>query len=562
MSAVLQYGSCYKGSPADDETRPLMKTIRFFLRTAPKSMLFTALLSAAAGAFNGALVAIVHRALTGASSPFGSLGMLFILACIGKLSTGYFSEVSLVRSAQVALADLRLGIVRQLQHIPFREFERLGTARVLSTLTDDVTILGLVSYQLPALAVNFAVISGGLGYLAFLSWKLLIASLLFASVGALVYGFVLRHARSLIAETRSQRDLLNGYFLSMTHGMKELKLHRGRRDAHTRDGVGALTEKLMALDVATHRRFIGAHIASHFFLFGCIGLIVFVAADSLNLTEEVVTGYVFTALYLLGPVSGAASALPTFSRASVSLSRVESLGVSLKNLASERVAAEGEPSPFEPPMQAIELKQAICRYEADGESFVLGPIDLTVKPGEILFITGGNGSGKSTLAKVLVGLYGLNGGEHLCNGTAVTEENCDDYRQLFSAVFSDYYLFESLLGLSNPDLDRDAAKYLEKLQLTKKVTVLDGELSTTQLSQGQRKRLALLTAYLENRSIYLFDEWAADQDSSFKELFYRTLLPELKSRGKTVIVISHDDRYFDAGDRRIHMREGKIGDVL
>jgi putative ATP-binding cassette transporter len=123
-------------------------------------------------------------------------------------------------------------------------------------------------------------------------------------------------------------------------------------------------------------------------------------------------------------------------------------------------------------------------------------------------------------------------------------------------VFSDFHLFENLHGMEM--LDDQAKHYLKRLQLDHKVQVQDGVLSTTELSQGQRKRLALMTAYLEGRPIYLFDEWAADQDPVFKEVFYYQLLPELKARGKTIIVISHDDRYYHIADRVIKMDSGKI----
>jgi putative ATP-binding cassette transporter len=107
-------------------------------------------------------------------------------------------------------------------------------------------------------------------------------------------------------------------------------------------------------------------------------------------------------------------------------------------------------------------------------------------------------------------------------------------------------------------LDERAFKYLSQLQLNHKVQVKDGTLSTTELSQGQRKRLALLAAYLEDRPIYVFDEWAADQDPHFKEIFYRQLLPELKARGKALLVISHDDRYYHLADRLIKIDYGQV----
>jgi putative pyoverdin transport system ATP-binding/permease protein len=185
-------------------------------------------------------------------------------------------------------------------------------------------------------------------------------------------------------------------------------------------------------------------------------------------------------------------------------------------------------------------------------------LDINLKAGELVLVAGGNGSGKTTLAKIITGLYRAESGELLLDGQPITDGNREFYRQHFSAVFYDFHLFESLLGLEKPDLDAHARERLERLQLNGKVTIENGVFSTTQLSQGQRKRLALLTATLEDRPIYVFDEWAADQDPEFKDYFYRELLPDLKAQGKLVLIICHDDHYFDVADRMIKLEAGKI----
>jgi putative ATP-binding cassette transporter len=195
---------------------------------------------------------------------------------------------------------------------------------------------------------------------------------------------------------------------------------------------------------------------------------------------------------------------------------------------------------------------------ADSREFTLGPLDLTLRAGELVFVVGGNGSGKTTLLKLLAGLYEPEDGRLLWNGTPVTAANQAAYRQNFSVVFAEPYLFAHLLGLSDGTIDAQARTYLARLRLAHVVGVANGELSKTALSHGQRKRLALLTAYLEDRPVYLFDEWAASQDPEFRAVFYHQLLPELKARGKLVVVITHDDRYFDVADRLLTLDFGQL----
>jgi putative ATP-binding cassette transporter len=252
------------------------------------------------------------------------------------------------------------------------------------------------------------------------------------------------------------------------------------------------------------------------------------------------------------------STIPSLNNASVILDRVEQLGLTLSTGRVEELQSESiEVSSDWTQLSLVEVTHT---YNREGESskFTLGPLNLNIYPGETIFVIGGNGSGKTTLAKVLIGLYAPESGEIRLNGQAINETNREYYRQYFSVVHANFYLFKELFGLEKTNLDEEAGAYLGRLQLDHKVKITNGKLSTIDLSQGQRKRLALLTAYLEDRPIYLFDEWAAEQDPYFKELFYLELLPELKARGKTLVVITHDDRYFHLADRIIKLDEGRL----
>lgn len=278
---------------------------------------------------------------------------------------------------------------------------------------------------------------------------------------------------------------------------------------------------------------------------------------------EVVSGFVMVLLFLKGPMEQIIDTLPSIGRAKVAFQRLNDLSASFTNPEAYLNLAQ-EPSMISL-NQSIQLLGVQYAFNGSGkeQAFVLGPIDLTLKPGELVFIVGDNGSGKTTLIKLLLGLYAPQQGEVILDGKPVTSDGRDDYRQLFTTVFSDFYLFEELVtdAMCTPDgLSEIALPYLQRLEIAHKVSVQDGTFSTIDLSTGQRKRLALVHAYLEGRPVLVFDEWAADQDPAFRHLFYTELLPELRNKGHLLIVISHDDRYFHLADRVVRMQSGQIID--
>jgi putative ATP-binding cassette transporter len=299
--------------------------------------------------------------------------------------------------------------------------------------------------------------------------------------------------------------------------------------------------------------------------FGILGALIFLLPQLTGATAAILSGYALVVTNLMEPVGEILQALPQLTQANVALQKVQSLGLvlagNIESTASKHFEALSlsECAPISN-FQTLEFRQITYSYHQvdNGQPFVLGPINITIQRGELIFIVGGNGSGKSSFAKLITGLYTPEFGEIRVNHRLVLDGDREAYRQLFSTVFSDFYLFNRLFGVSSQNLDYQVSEYLKLLQLDHKVQVEAGVLSTINLSQGQRKRLALVAAYLEDRPIYLFDEWASDQDPYFREIFYKKLLPDLKQRGKTVLAISHDDRYFHVADRLIKLDYGKV----
>jgi putative ATP-binding cassette transporter len=507
------------------------------------------------GGCSAQLIALINRAISDNSNQ--NLVWYFAGLAVLALVTGVISQFLLIYLSQEAVYNLRLSLSRGILSSPLRHLEELGANRLLATLTDDVGTLSNTIFLIPFLCVDIAVVVGCLTYLSTLSGVVFAVVFAFLALTIGTVQLLLNKMRKFFDLAREEQDILFKHFRSITEGIKELKLHSLRRQEFFDEElqVSAADSRdynLQALNTAAVATGVG-----QLLFFMLIGLLLFAVPKFVAVSTPVLSAYILTSTYLMSPFQNILQRLPAIFRANTSVEKIERMGLALASQAEITAAVQPVKNAD---WKMLELKGTTHSYPGDKEdsNFVLGEISLKFHPGELVFIVGGNGSGKSTLAKLLTGLYIPESGEILLDGQPITDDNREWYRQHFSAIFSDFYLFDRLLGMTDRDLDSQAAEYLREFHLDNKVKVKDGVLSTTALSQGQRKRLALLTAYLEDRPIYLFDEWASDQDPFFRDIFYKQLLPELKRRGKTVFVISHDDRYFALADRAIKLDYGKI----
>lgn len=522
----------------------------------------------------------------------------FVLTGVVALATSVLSQVLLIRLTQEAVYELRVKLSSAVVTAPLERLERLGAHRLLGTLTDDVQALSHAVAALPHFCVDFVTIVGCLIALAVISgpvFTVTIAGILLSIVGV---ELLLRRVRRTFAEARDDEDTLLQSFHSVAAGIKELKLHRGRRqDFMDRHLLGAAT-KLRDKHIDASARATMAHGYGRLMHHLAMAAILFGVAAALQLPPHILVSYVLVTIFLSMPMQHFMSRIPDLIRGDVALNKIRAMDLTLHAGGAEDQLPHDE----RPTAPTARLELSGIEYTYSGErgapstprpirmpagrsgpggaarrgpritsppppetptrGFHLGPLNLTFQPGQISFIVGGNGSGKSTLAKLLTGLYTPESGVITLNDEPITEHNVEWFRQNCSAIFSDFHLFDECLGLQRPGIDDEVRHYLQELQLAHHVTIDNGRLSTVALSQGQRKRLALLTALLEDRPIYVFDEWAADQEPQFRDVFYTELLPQLAHNNKTIIVITHDDRYFHYADQIVKLDYGQLADQL
>jgi len=533
----------------------MMNLIRYLHSQSWKLLWLSTVCALVSGFAGASLVGMISQGVSQAR-PLYSLAWLFFGNCVLYMLAKTMSELSLLHLTQKAILQLRINLSNKLLATPLRQLQALGKPGLLVVLTKDIDVF-VQSFVLVPLALgNLVLIAVCLAYLAWLSWQLFVILTACLLLGA--WGFHLAEQRPirLMRSVRDRLDLLFHNFRSLVDGSRELQLNaeRGRAFVEQVVAPGAKLYKHAFVRGTTAYTWVLNIGAILFYL--AIGVILFIVPRWLPQPMQTLTAVTLVLLYLIRPIGELMGTLPSLRQSAIALDKMQQL----EDVLQEAAPVLQGPQPFERSRPfTLELDQVTHGYpgEADDSQFTLGPLDLQLRAGEVVFVIGGNGSGKTTLAMLILGLYQAETGTVRLNGTHVTSANLPHYRQFFSAVLSDFHLFEHLLS-NEAGVGERGQRYIGALGLSHKVKVVDGKFSTVNLSTGQRKRLALVLAYLEDRPVYLFDEWAADQDPLFKRVFYTELLPDLKARGKAVLVISHDDAYFHCADRLLKLEHGQL----
>ncbi|MCB8874449.1 cyclic peptide export ABC transporter [Acidisoma silvae] len=506
----------------------------------------------------------------------GSLGTVLVLATIGQILNGRlhfgpeaaagFMGLALFSVAGSGLSDIltnmtgqritaavRIDLARRMLTAPLAAIEKPGPQGLLPVLGGDVDMISDVAFAIGAISVSAGIAIGCLIYLAWLSLALFLWLLPILVIG----GFIQFRARDRGIKGfwagRAAEDRLHAHYRTIIDGARELRLDRRRRARIFQHEVIPAAQEVRQVTGRAIAFFVGANALGTLLLFAFITLVL---THPAMLPRDQMTSFILILLFLKGPIDQMMHNLPVLGRAQVAIRRIADLTARFTTFEPNVVLTEApDDTPRVPARIALDGITYDYPQVAGAAPFSIGPIDLTFQRGEIVFIVGENGSGKTSLIKLLLGLMEPAQGQITVDGVPVTHETRDDYRQLFHTIFSDFHLFED-----GPPPMQGAAldRWLDRLDLAHKVSVQDGVFTTTDLSTGQRKRLALVQAIFTKRPIMVFDEWAADQDPTFRRTFYTEILPELAAQGATVIVISHDDRYFHIANRLITMENGRM----
>jgi putative ATP-binding cassette transporter len=517
-------------------------------------------MAALSGLANAGLLAVINAAAdnSAADAANGRYIVLFAIVVLVFLRAQRYILLTSVEEVERVLDEIRRRISGLIARSDLRQIEQVGRAQIYASLHRETVTISQATSGLVIAAQSLLMVLFSLLYLGWLSRPALVLMLIAMAIAIRAY---LKRAELTNRLMHEAVTTENDYFDALNHlldGFKEAKLRRERAAALS-SRLSRISMRLHDVKVESGSSFAMQFVYGQLAVYLLLGAVVFLLPGLSAGYTDVVIKATASILFIIGPLNNLLGTMPQFSQANIAAESIASLETQLEKAANGAAGPDAGPAAPAGPAD-LHAQDVTFRFaDANGDtSFSVGPISIDIPSGEVLFIVGGNGSGKSTLLKLLAGLYVPDTGTLRIGDTPLTRATAAWYRAHFAAVFSDYHLFDRLYGF--PDSPPRLAELLRTFEIDQKTGVVDGRFTAVDLSAGQRKRLALAVALLEERPILVCDEWAADQDPEFRRYFYEELIPRLKAAGTTVIAATHDDRYFHLADRVVKMEDGRFVD--
>lgn len=524
-----------------------------------------AVAAVALGIVNGLVTAWLIALISGQLDRPADIGVaaigLFVGVCLLRLATGVGAHLIMIRLAQRAICDLRAQISRGILNSDLRHLEALGSNRLLAYFAEDIPRVAAVVVNIPYFIVNILTLAACLTYIGMLSAVMLVAVTAGIGVGLISYLWPVTAANARLRLARQTEDEFFEHVRDLIDGICELKQSAERQDEFCNTRLSPTIESVYRRNVAGISLYATAANWIRLLFFVLVGGLILLHQRELAADPGKLAAIILTLLYMMAPVEAICNSLPHYVRANIALKKLAECRGQLAQRA-ESIAATTAPAL--PGYRQLVLRDVAFQYgdETSDDAFRLGPINLTFERGQIVLVTGSNGGGKTTLARIIAGLYLPRAGSIELDSTPVEPGQYAAYRSQVAAVWSDCHVLPTIPRSGDRTVQRLAEEMLDAWQLSRRVQLTAGRFSEVRaLSSGQRKRLALINAALVDADIYIFDEWAANQDPEFTAHFYRRYLPDLARRHKIVLVISHDEHYFDIADRLLAVHDGRHREI-
>jgi len=532
-----------------------MRLLKFIEKETTESYKQILLIATISGLANSFLLGIVNHAAQAVADneDLSQYFLIYMIAFALFLYAQWYAFERAIITIEDAVYNIRIRLTRKLQQVELPFMEKKGSNNLYARFTQSDVLISQAIPQITGAAQMSILLIFSFLYLAYISPVSFVISMTGIAIGVFLFLSQSRYIKRLLQDVRTKEA---NYFKSISHlvnGFKEIKINQRKAE----DILQSITEKsdeIKNIKIEAGKQESRVWGLGRIFIYTLLPILIFIVPGISEVQSYNIYKVSSTMLFITGPVAVLINVLPLLNRVNMAIDDLVNLEQEMDETIANESAGNGN---IFPDFKEIRMEGVSFSYPDNGTAFSAGPFNKHISKGELLFIIGGNGSGKSTYLKLLTGLYYPDNGDIYVDSTVVDKTNYPAYRNLYSAIFTDFHLFDKFYGVE--DVEAEKVNYwLEKMKMQDKVKYHEGGFTSTSLSTGQRKRLAFIAAMLEEKPILVIDEFAADQDPQFRQYFYETLLMELKEMGKTVIAVTHDDHYFHVADRILKMDEGEM----
>jgi cyclic peptide transporter len=484
-----------------------------------------------------------------------------IILCVSLVFNRLFQK-RMIRLTNSILYNFELSVLEKLKAAPYESFEKLGAERVYTAI-NDTRVLAQIPQSFINAINSFIIVTCSLAYMFWVSpagGMTVVVLMISLAV------FYMYRNKKIEKDLNTLRDMQNDYhryLRDLLMGFREVRISTTRRENIFGKFLNKTLSNSLELGITNATRGMNNELVGSYSWYVVLGVILFALPRLIQLNFSQTTSFIVIVLFIMGPVSMLISLIPFYTRIKISLQRLDGLERQINAyIPPSMLEADAVAEPLPALFEQISFND-VCYHYTDHKKqtlFKLGPLNLTLGKGEVIFVTGGNGSGKSTFVNLVTGLYQPTDGSISYNDQPVTPETQAAYSDKISVIFSNNHLFkENYDDFDLKALNQRLSGYIDTMKLSAVVRFEeDKNHIDNNLSKGQQKRLALIYAFLEDKEVLVLDEWAAEQDPSFRKYFYTVIIPALKERGKTIIAVTHDDAYYHCADRIVRFDYGNI----
>ncbi len=492
------------------------------------------------------------------SIPLAVIGLMFLRGVCSFSSTYVLAWV-----ANNMLLGLRKEMFERLLALSDEHFKRGDSGRLLNRFTIDAGVVtGIATEVITVLVREILVVVALLAVLLYMSWQLTLIVLVMLPISAYIARLFIKRLRRINRDTISMNAELTRVVRESIEGQRVIKLfegyeREGSRFQYVNGRLRRFAMRAASADAAMSP-------LSQFFIGISVAAVIAVALYQAN-TQSLTVGSFAAFMATLGQIFDPIKRLTNIAG---TMQRMLIAAESVFTLIDQKPENDKGGKTFKQPVQGrVEFKNVFHRFP-DARSDTVAQVSFVAEPGQTIALVGRSGSGKTTLVNMLPRFVYPSSGDISIDNISINELNLRSLRSQLSLVSQDVVLFEGTIAenvgygalhdASHDEINsalRAANLYDFVHSLPQGLETQVGE-NASQMSGGQRQRLAIARALIKNAPILILDEATSALDSESERQVQDSL--EHLMAGRTTLVIAHRLSTVQKADRILVLDAGHI----